>query len=90
MWRLACKPYICFFCSHYSFSDEFISDTLQRYAEYVQGSDVYDDLSFRGGLENLDLDTILQQHGGAAGQDYMSERIISSVYQEVESEPLVL
>lgn len=56
----------------------------------MQGSDAYDDLSFRGGLENLDLDTILQQHGGAAGQDYMSERIISSVYQEVESEPLVL
>ena len=51
---------------------------------------MYDDLSFRGGLENLDLDTILQQHGGAAGQNYMSESIISSVYQEVESEPLVL
>mmetsp|Transcript_11299 Transcript_11299/g.18396 ORF Transcript_11299/g.18396 Transcript_11299/m.18396 type:complete len:207 (-) Transcript_11299:88-708(-) len=69
--------------------DEFISDTLQRYSDFMQGSDMFDDLDLRGGLDNLDLDAILQQHG-VAGQDYLNDRIINSVYQEVESEPLML
>lgn len=55
----------------------------------MQGSEMFDDMNFQGGLDDLDLDAILQQHG-AAGQDHLSERIISSVYQEVESEPLLL
>lgn len=56
---------------------------------------IFDERSFRGGggvgiLENYDdLDALLQQKG-MSDQDYLNERIINSVYQEVESEPLHL
>ena len=70
-------------------TDEYISDTLLKYAELVQDSELLDDFNFRGGLDNLDLEAILQQKG-IADSDFIDENIINSVYQEVESEPLNL
>lgn len=69
--------------------DDFISETLSRYADLLQDGDLLDDVALGGGLDNIDLEAVFQQEG-ANDQDIIKAKILNSMYQEVESEPLNL